>query len=614
MNRKATMMPVDYNQQVSKNLPLPPIQIDPKYKKRHNLPTERNVLVLATGGTLCMKPNLEGAYEPVPRYIPDVMRTNSNMHDQLYYNQHIYHRRKHEDTFVLPITYPAAMTGHGAGVIRDVQSGIRVVYTIYEYNPLIDSANMSLEHYFKIAADVYNSYNNYDGFVILHGTDTLAYTASTLSFMFENLGKPVILTGAQVPAAEMRSDAFDNILGSIVLAGNFPEIPEVGIFFNRKLFRGNRCVKMDAEAFDAFNSPNCEPLVTMGITITLNTNSIFRENSTTAGKFRVAGHWNRMVGLLRIFPTITATTVRKFIECLDGVVLQTYGAGNGPSERADIMAVLEEASARGCLILNCTQCSVGNVSSIYAAGLELEKRGVIAGHDMTPEAALAKLSYVLGLQNLTIEERRKILKRNLRGEMTPPTTNDDTLESLGENFYRSMIENLTSNLQDHKDIAKAKKHLFSPLLCSAANNNNLHHIKMLIAAGADVNQADYDQRTVLHVAAAEGNVEIVKYLLKQGANVHYKDRSGNTPLAEAIEYCNIEVVHLLIEMGANILTFNLKSKKIANKLCRLAYEDDVDSLEAWIAAQVDLNTCDYDGRTPLIEGVGKFWVGGFEMP
>lgn len=622
------MIPVDYKQQVSKGLPRPPICIDKNYKKEHHLASERNVLVLATGGTLCMKPNAEGAYEPVPRYIPETLRGNSALHDRLYYNNHIHNRIRHDDTFVLPVSFSSSALGHSAGQKRkEDEDGIRVVYTIFEYAPLIDSANMSLKDYFKIAADIYSMYNSYDGFVVLHGTDTLAYTASTLSFMFENLGKPVILTGAQVPAAEMRSDAYDNILGSILLAGYCPHIPEVAIFFNRKLLRGNRTSKINADEFDAFNSMNCPPLVSMGISIKVNNDIIFKTTQKArnamgknyqaiaglqTGKFRVAHKWNRMVGLLRIFPAITASTVAKFLETLDGVVLQTYGAGNGPSERADIMRELEKASSRGCLILNCTQCPQGNVTTAYAAGLELEKRGVIAGHDMTVEAALAKLSYVLGL-DCNVDEKRQLLKINLRGELTPVASPENqSIDSMGENFYKAFLKSMAegTNVQSVNEINILKHELYTPLMCQAAYKGNLDHLKLLIDAGADVTKCDYDQRTVLHVASAEGHHDIVKYLLSLGASVHVKDRNGSTPLTDAIDNKNRDIINELIDVGANIESFNIENSKIATILCNLAHENDYEGLDCWLDAQVNVNYQDYDGRTALHVAISS---GHFEI-
>ena len=181
----------------------------------------------------------------------------------------------------------------------------RIIYVLYEFHPLIDSSNMDHHDYLQIAADIVNTYDHYDGFVIIHGTDTMAYSASALSFMFSELGKPVILTGAQKPLGEMRTDAIDNMQGSLVLAGSVC-IPEVCVFFNRRLFRGNRVCKYDTEDYSAFRCFNMEPLAKMGTKININWDAVWR--SSEAKKMSVTNGWNPNVALLRLFPCITATT------------------------------------------------------------------------------------------------------------------------------------------------------------------------------------------------------------------------------------------------------------------------------------------------------------------
>ncbi|MCL4151386.1 UNVERIFIED_CONTAM: hypothetical protein GTU68_033654 [Idotea baltica] len=210
-----------------------------------------------------------------------------------------------------------------------------------------------------------NEYRNFDGFVVLHGTDTLAYTASALSFMMENLGKPVIITGSQIPLFETRSDGRDNFIGSVIIAGGYA-IPEVSVFFNNKLYRGNRTVKVSSGSLDAFGSPNLSPIAVAGISIQ-DYRLIFRP--TRIAKFKVTDQLNRNVGLLRLFPSISAETVKTLLQpptC--GAVLQTYGSGNIPSNRKDIIDILREATKREVLIVNITQCAHGGVEPIYETG------------------------------------------------------------------------------------------------------------------------------------------------------------------------------------------------------------------------------------------------------
>uniref|UniRef100_A0A8C2FYW6 asparaginase n=1 Tax=Cyprinus carpio TaxID=7962 RepID=A0A8C2FYW6_CYPCA len=269
--------------------------------------------------------------------------------------------------------------------------------------------------YDKTPEKTLKHYEQYDGFVILHGTDTMAYTASALSFMCENLGKSVILTGSQVPIFELRSDGRENLLGALLIAGQFV-IPEVCLYFHHKLYRGNRVTKVDAESFNAFSSPNLPPLANAEADIKINWDTVWRANTTA--KFTVNTQMNCNVGLLRLFPGITADTVRAFLQPpMDGIVLETYGSGNAPDNRADLLDEIHKATERGLIMINCTQCLRGSVTTSYATGQALSKAGVVAGFDMTPEAALSKLSYVLAKQDLSTEEKKKMLSRNLRGEM-----------------------------------------------------------------------------------------------------------------------------------------------------------------------------------------------------
>lgn len=288
-------------------------------------------------------------------------------------------------------------------------------YTINEYNPLLDSANMTPDKWVTIAQDIADNYDKYDGFVVLHGTDTMAYTASALSFMLEGLNKPVIITGSQIPICEIRNDARGNLITAILIAANF-NIPEVCLFFGDKLFRGNRTVKVSADQLDAFDSPNFPPLGTVGVDIKINYDLLHPAKKRQISIHRFTDH---SIATLRIFPGIRAQIVENILQPpLEGLVLETFGVGNIPDHDTELVDVLQRACDRGIVIVACTQSLRGTVVlKTYKAGSVLKKAGVISGFDMTTEAALTKMYYLFS-QGYSIEEIRKLMQVNICGELS----------------------------------------------------------------------------------------------------------------------------------------------------------------------------------------------------
>lgn len=287
--------------------------------------------------------------------------------------------------------------------------------TINEYEPLLDSANMTPREWVNIARDIEAHYDDYDGFIILHGTDTMAYTASALSFMLENLGKSVILTGSQLPLMELRSDARENLVGALFLAANF-QIPEVSLYFNGKLLRGNRAVKVSASGFSAFESPNYPPLATAGVNIAVNWKNILPKPK---GKFKVKPLEPARIGVMTLFPGVSPEVAQNFLRTpIEGIALKTFGVGNAP-DNPDLIDVFREATRRGVCIVNVSQCLEGRVDmQSYIGGHRLKEAGVLSGYDMTTEATLAKLFYLLGDSSLTPQRIRRAIEQNLRGELT----------------------------------------------------------------------------------------------------------------------------------------------------------------------------------------------------
>ncbi|MCK4561761.1 MAG: asparaginase [Flavobacteriaceae bacterium] len=330
-------------------------------------------------------------------------------------------------------------TGGTIGMVKDYKSNALKVFNfdqikdkIPELNLLecniqtisfdepIDSSNMSPEYWVKITEIIEIQYSTFDGFVVLSGTDTMSYTASAISFMFENLSKPVIFTGSQLPIGDLRTDAKENLITAIQIAatqdGGLPKISEVCLYFEYKLYRANRTTKVSSEQFEAFNSPNFPELGESGVHLLFNNNVL--KKAARNKKLIVRKNFDANIVILKLFPGINKEVVKSILEIpnLKGVILETYGAGNAPTLKWFIN-LLQKAIQKNIFIVNVTQCISGSVIlGHYETSSHLKELGIINGKDITTESAVAKLKYLIG-EKTPVNSFKKVFETPLRGEM-----------------------------------------------------------------------------------------------------------------------------------------------------------------------------------------------------
>ena len=305
--------------------------------------------------------------------------------------------------------------GEAISTISDMKSPSAPAWDLYEMSPLLDSSDITVNEWNKIAEVIFDKYDNYDGFVVLHGTDTMAYTASALSFVLEGLNKPVVLTGSQIPLSEIRSDGKDNLVTSMLIAAD-GIANEVCLYFSGKLLRCNRAVKMSADKLVAFDSPNYPHLADAGITIRYNHSAI---KEKTNDKLKLQKLFEVPIGVLKVFPGIQFGLFETIMtEKLSGIVLETFGAGNIPSGSGELIPMIRKAFESGSVITVCSQCPSGTVTlGAYETSSALKRAGAVSGTDMTTEAAVAKLYYLFSL-GISKDEIKEQMGMNLRGEMT----------------------------------------------------------------------------------------------------------------------------------------------------------------------------------------------------
>ncbi|OON20949.1 L-asparaginase, type I, partial [Opisthorchis viverrini] len=575
-----------------------------------------SLLVLYTGGTIGMRP-VNGTYDCVPNLFVQTLKNMPTFSDQEYEKVKERPYQKTSDQVFPDSTglqnerfpvhlQPSQFTTFALPLTKDHR---RIFYSVAEYSPLVDSSDMTQDDWVRIARDIGAYYDFFDGFVILHGTDTLAYTAAALSFMFENLGKPVILTGSQLPIFEFRSDGWGNFLGALLIAGGSQPIPEVTVFFHDNLFRGSRVVKCSSDQFHAFASPNFPALAVCGTEITFFPELVFRPPAIDR-PFSVHTGLCRDVAILNMFPSVSTEHVAAFLAPpTKGVVLRTYGAGNVPASRKDLLELFRSASERGVLIINVTQCYRGGVKAVYSTGAVLNECGVIPGYDITTEAALTKLTYVLGkVESSDVATQRSMLSRSLRGEVTIGSSARLTESKLSlsdpsmlERKAISYLAHVFTEAQ-HRDMdtktAIWARRLITSFACEAAASNDIAMLEDINEALGHLQLSDTEGCSTLHKAARHGHIQAVRFLLRHGVSVYTKDLWGLTPLDHAIQSprASFELVMLLLHAGARLALSDFHVPRAVNAA---AGAGDIKRLRLYRLAGCTLEEWDSEGRSAI---------------
>eukprot|EP00923_Selenidium_pygospionis_P034882 GHVN01060685.1.p1 GENE.GHVN01060685.1~~GHVN01060685.1.p1 ORF type:complete len:394 (+),score=46.19 GHVN01060685.1:66-1247(+) len=336
------------------------------------VPLRKKILIIYTGGTIGMKRTPEG-FAPAKGYMAEKLK-------------------------------------HMSGVNRPEMPA----WELDEYDPIIDSSDASPNDWMRIANDISENYDKFDGFLVLHGTDTMAYTASALSFMLEGLTKPVVITGSQIPLAELRTDGKNNLINALYVVAEYP-MKEVALLFNNKLLRGCRVTKASADGFDAFHSPNFPPLLTAGVNIKVE-KGIVEQVKWFEHPLTVTAITPQPIIVITLFPGLPIDTLRVLVkQPLRAIVMRTFGAGNAPTNDK-FLGVMKEAYKNNIIIVNISQCGKGMVNmGTYAAGSTLARVGVVSGGDMTVEAVVGKLQFLMS-KGLDTERVRQLMTLSIRGE------------------------------------------------------------------------------------------------------------------------------------------------------------------------------------------------------
>ncbi|KAJ9455933.1 L-asparaginase [Diplonema papillatum] len=535
------------------------------------IPGDARVLVLYASGAVGLKKDGQGYYVPAKSSLRSALKTLPMLHD------------------------PDAPQSNAELITPASYYGKRVKYDVREYDPLMDSSSMDMHDWIKLAQDIVDNYEHYDGFVIVHGIDTMTYSASALSFLLEHIGKTVIFTGGLIPLCEPRSDAVLNLVDAITLAGHFV-IPEICIYCCGKLMRGSRCVRRATTDFNVFSTPNAPLLGRVGVSIEMEWRNV--RQPTSVAPLTLHEGMCSDVAVLHLFPGITIAAVKALLQPpIKGIVLRSFGAGTAPSVRHDVLHAIKAATASGIVIVNTTQSCEGSVDSSEAARL-LARVGVVSGGDMTLEGALTKLAFLLAQHKDDPNKVRKRMTQDIHGEISVSVANKFSAESDELLLKLSQLMDVSSEGEGEE----LRDYLNSMVMCNAAQNGDLASMKMLVESGAgwQVDVQDYDSRTPLHIAAVNGHSEVAEYLITKGARVHHKDRHGYTPLIQAIISDNPETAAVVAKAGGSL---GLPPGKIAELMNQAVLAKNTAQVQLFIKHGADPQATDYSKTRPLVLAV-----------
>lgn len=566
------------------------------------------VLVLYTGGAIGMQKE-SGVYKPKQHFLTSYLFQMPIFNDHPFWE----HAPLFYSSTSLPPTSIKTSTPSTVSLPLALpldEDGRRILYRLLEYDTLLDSSDCQLEVWINLAKDLERFYDYFDGFVILHGTDTLPYAASALSFILENLTKPVVMTGSELPIDRLRNDGRINLLGSLLFAGSGYDIPEVTVFIQNELYRGNRIVKAATTDLEAFLAPNSQPLAVMDEHVKVYKERIWTAPKQASKRLRVQSNLCPNVAILRLFPSISIDAVRSFFQPpMQGVILETFGTGNIPSNNAELVEALKEAhEVHNIVLLNVTQCWKGTVANVYATGAILSSVGAVSGCDITTEAALMKMAYVLGKWDNPATQRR-MLSHSLRGEMTEPFVETrshrrhsvSTSQSSEASASKEMTTALGETLVNAEAAGLARQwseNLFHSLICAAADNDDVEMLEQLLHISGHFEYTDSGRIHPLHVAAGAGAYAACRLMLENGVSANIADARGFTPLSYAVRgrNCTPALISLLLHFGCrlpHIASARAREANIAASNGRLK------QLRFYRLAGLTLQELDAEGRSPL---------------